>query len=275
MVKIPGPRTSLMMIIAMTTIVQAMPLNHHNVKKAKQIGKEPRQTADSTDTTAQSSASSTDKIRPGILTTCNNANHFALTFDDGPYIYSSDLIDLLQKEQVTATFFVNGNNYWNSPSDINPILQKADGAGFEIASHTYTHPHLSSLSDDQVKEEMANNEKVIHDAIGKYPAVMRPPYGELTDDQTRLMNQWGYTVVTWSIDVQDWQEGQTVDAEMNIVTDALNDPASHNIILEHEVYQQTAVDLVPKIIDYVKSKQLTFVTVAECLGVDAYKDTGI
>jgi hypothetical protein len=52
------------------------------------------------------------RIRSGILTTCTQPNHFAMTFDDGPYEYTDALIDLLISEKVVATFFVNGKNYW-------------------------------------------------------------------------------------------------------------------------------------------------------------------
>jgi peptidoglycan/xylan/chitin deacetylase (PgdA/CDA1 family) len=57
-------------------------------------------------------AAAAPKIRTGLLTKCKNAKHFALTFDDGPYQYTSALIDLLDKQGVKATFFINGNNYW-------------------------------------------------------------------------------------------------------------------------------------------------------------------
>lgn len=57
-------------------------------------------------------AAAAPNIRTGLLTKCKNAKHFALTFDDGPYQYTSALIDLLDKQGVKATFFINGNNYW-------------------------------------------------------------------------------------------------------------------------------------------------------------------
>ncbi|CAO3600343.1 unnamed protein product [Absidia cylindrospora] len=213
-------------------------------------------------------------IRNGLLTTCQNPRHFALTFDDGPYEYTSALIDLLKKEKVKATFFINGNNYW-SGSEINADLKRAYRAGFEIASHTFTHPSIPSLTDDQIKEEMYNNEQAIHKAIGKYPAVMRPPYGDVTEANVDLLNNLGYTVVKWSIDVKDWEQINTVDQELAIVKNALKDSANHNIILEHDVYKQTAKEFAPKLIKYVKSQGLRFVTMSECLGVDAYKSSGI
>lgn len=64
------------------------------------------------DDTTSTGATGGPKIRSGILTTCTQSDHFAMTFDDGPYEYTSALIDLLISENVVATFFVNGKNYW-------------------------------------------------------------------------------------------------------------------------------------------------------------------
>ncbi|KAI8327733.1 hypothetical protein BC941DRAFT_339698, partial [Chlamydoabsidia padenii] len=220
----------------------------------------------------------------GILKTCDQPNHFAVTFDDGPYQYTSELVDLLVSEGVKATFFVNGKNYWDAPfdllsfflllthpsfygrseSEIKPVMKKAFDAGNEIASHTFSHARISALSHDEIKEEMYNNENVIYGAIGKYPAVMRPPYGDATEKDAEFLNSLGYTVVTWSIDIQDWEGETTLQQEEATLAKDLRTPAEHNIILQHDVYEQTAVDFAPKLIAYVKSKNLEFVTVSEC-----------
>ncbi|KAI8342966.1 carbohydrate esterase family 4 protein [Chlamydoabsidia padenii] len=221
-----------------------------------------------------SKAATGPKIRTGLLTKCQNPKHFALTFDDGPYEYTSALIDLLNAQGVKATFFINGNNYW-SGSQINAPLKKAYKAGHEIASHTFTHPSIPSLTTAQLKKEMYNNEQAIYKAIKKYPAVMRPPFGDVTDANIKQLNGLGYTVVSWSLDVNDWNGNPTLAKEMKIVNDGLKDPANHNVILEHDVYQQTTTKLAPAVIKAVKAKGLTLVTVSECLGVDAYKSTGI
>ncbi|ORZ11477.1 hypothetical protein BCR42DRAFT_395139 [Absidia repens] len=213
-------------------------------------------------------------IRPGLLTTCQAEHQFALTFDDGPFEYTSALIDLLIKEQVKATFFVNGKNYW-SGDKINPDIRKAYDAGNEIASHTFTHPKISSLKDDEIKKEMALNEQAIYHATGQYPAVMRPPYGDVTDKNIQLLNSLDYSVVTWSIDITDWKKATSVDEELDIVKKALQDSKNHNVILQHDVYNQTASVFAPKVIEFVKSQQLEFVTMSECLGVDAYKQNPI
>ncbi|CAO3642920.1 unnamed protein product [Cunninghamella blakesleeana] len=192
--------------------------------------------------TIQALPSSLDKR--GILassrpiTNCKNKNDIALTFDDGPYAYTSGLLDLLVKEKIPATFFINGNNFWvgNNQKKIAPVLQKAYKAGFEIASHTYTHPNLNTLSNAQIKKQMQDNEKIIYNAIKKYPAVMRPPFGESNNKVTKLLNSYGYTVVNWSIDTEDTVPGTTVTSQYNHVKSILDANKSQgHIVLAHDV----------------------------------------
>jgi peptidoglycan/xylan/chitin deacetylase (PgdA/CDA1 family) len=93
---------------------------------------------------------------------------------------------------------------------------------------------------------------------------MRPPFGDVTDANIKQLNGLGYSVVSWSLDVTDWDGNPTLAAEMKIVNDGLKDPANHNVILEHDVYKQTATQLAPAVIKAVKAKGLTLVTMAEC-----------
>ncbi|KAI9304870.1 hypothetical protein BJ944DRAFT_202018 [Cunninghamella echinulata] len=213
-------------------------------------------------------------IRTGVLETCINKNDVALTFDDGPFQYTSSLIDFLVKEKVKATFFVNGNNWWveGDQKKIAPVIKKAYNAGFEIASHTYTHPDLAKLSNSAIKKELQNNEKTIYNAIKKYPAVIRPPFGSVNDRVVKLLNSYGYSIVNWSIDTKDTWEGVSVTQQYNYVNQELSKPrkAGH-IILAHDVQKKTSQELAPKLVKLIKSKKLRFVTVSECLGVDAYK----
>ncbi|KAI8070429.1 hypothetical protein BC940DRAFT_296066 [Gongronella butleri] len=244
-------------------------------KQKDDDGEGPEATNDSDQ--GEESGSSGAAFPSGVYTNCKAANQFALTFDDGPYSYTSDLIDYLKGQGVVATFFINGNNYWaGQPDLVKPILKKAFDNGFEVASHTYTHPDLTTLSNDQIKQQMMDNEKIIFEAIGKYPAVVRPPYGSVTEDDVQLLNSFGYAVVNWSIDEQDWNNNPPLQQELDTLNAALNTPTSQGYIsLEHDVYEQTAKELAPKIVEAVKAKGLQFVSVSDCLGVPAYKETAL
>ncbi|KAI8070430.1 hypothetical protein BC940DRAFT_331793 [Gongronella butleri] len=231
-----------------------------------------------TDSPAETGYSHPEWVIPGILTSCFSRYDFALTFDDGPYEYTEDLLDLLQDEDVTATFFVNGHNYWKDDKDkVKHALKKIDEAGMQIASHTYTHPHLPYLSKKEITREMAKNEKIIYYAIGKYPAVMRPPFGEVDEGNVKHLNKLGYNVVTWNLDSEDWTH-VPLEQQLHNVKKALkkkNRDDEGIIILQHETENSTVYDLTPEVIRMVRDKEMSFVSIADCLRIPAYKDEGI
>jgi Polysaccharide deacetylase len=77
-----------------------------------------------------------------IISSCTVPGTVALTFDDGPYIYTDELLDILASNGVVATFFVNGQNY-GAITDYASTVQRAASAGHQIGSHTYVAFSLS------------------------------------------------------------------------------------------------------------------------------------
>jgi peptidoglycan/xylan/chitin deacetylase (PgdA/CDA1 family) len=71
-----------------------------------------------------------------VISSCTVPGTVALTFDDGPYIYTDQLLDILESNGVVATFFVNGQNY-GAIADYASTVQRAASAGHQIGSHTY------------------------------------------------------------------------------------------------------------------------------------------
>ncbi|KAG2182161.1 hypothetical protein INT43_007088 [Umbelopsis isabellina] len=209
----------------------------------------------------------------GVKTTCKVGN-FALTFDDGPFMYTNELLDKLEEEDIKVTFFVNGHNFWDVPSmpEAQDTIRRAYEAGHQIASHTYSHANLSTLDMEDVKREVQSLEEVLLPIIGKKPAFIRPPFGAVTDVNFNLLTGLGYTVVRWSVDSKGY-ETPNLETEMALYKAQVG-PSNGivgGIALEHDVYQQTVEELIDFTIDYVKSQGYKFVTVAECFGIDPYQ----
>ena len=108
---------------------------------------------------------------------CLDANHVALTYDDGPYLYTNDLLDILQSYGFKATFYVTGVNNGKGPIDSTPawtsVIKRMIADGHQVASHTWSHADLSTLSDADRTTEMVKNEMAIRNIIGKFPTYMR------------------------------------------------------------------------------------------------------
>ncbi|KAG0019457.1 hypothetical protein BGZ82_000135, partial [Podila clonocystis] len=105
---------------------------------------------------------------PGMVyTTCKTPGTFSISFDDGPSIYTNELLDLLDKENIKVTFFVNGNNQQciYDPK-VQTVLKRAYNSGHQIASHTWSHPQLTKQTVEGINLEMTKLEKAFEDVLG-------------------------------------------------------------------------------------------------------------
>ncbi|KXJ86151.1 hypothetical protein Micbo1qcDRAFT_168747, partial [Microdochium bolleyi] len=114
------------------------------------------------------------------IKSCTVPGKVALTFDDGPYTYTGQLLDTLAKEKVKATFFLNGNNMGGLISDPKngwrDVVKRMFNEGHHIGSHSYTHANFDKISTQQRREEIINNEIAIADILGVFPTYFRPPF---------------------------------------------------------------------------------------------------
>ncbi|KAK2764564.1 hypothetical protein FQN54_009259 [Arachnomyces sp. PD_36] len=200
---------------------------------------------------------------PGtVITSCTEPGTIALTFDDGPYTYMSTILDALAQANASATFFVTGTLYdciYNNAD----TLKAAYDAGHQIASHTWTHADLATLSESDINNEMAQLETAFANILGVKPTYMRPPNGSTGGSATTALGALGYRLVTWDIDSQDWN-GADAGTSQGYFEQA-GTSASH-IALMHETIQSTAEQLVPWVLEWATTNGLKMVTVAECVG---------
>ena len=133
---------------------------------------------------------------------CTEPGKIALTFDDGPWRYTSELLDLLDKnEDVKATFFVVGNNAEHGRIDdpktkYPKILRRMHDAGHQIGSHTWTHADLQKLDTAGRREEILKNEEAFANILGFFPTYLRPPYTDCREDCIADLGALGYHVVS-------------------------------------------------------------------------------
>ena len=109
----------------------------------------------------------------------------ALTYDDGPYIYTSDLLGLLAKYNASVTFFITGNNYGkhgidNASTPYPDLIRRMYQEGHQIASHTWSHQLLDQLTHLERMDQMIKNEMAFRNILGFFPTYMRPPYDSCT-----------------------------------------------------------------------------------------------
>jgi peptidoglycan-N-acetylglucosamine deacetylase len=127
----------------------------------------------------------------------------ALTFDDGPNPgTTSDLLDLLERYQVRATFFLIGRHVRAVPSLAKEILER----GHALGNHTESHPSLALLSSSEISEQLDRCDEAISSATGVTPRWMRPPYGFRNPLLNGIVMRRGNAgVAMWNVMAHDWK----------------------------------------------------------------------
>ena len=132
--------------------------------------------------------------------------------------------------------------------------------GHEVASHTWDHKILTDISDDQVRDELRRPNDAIKRITGRKPTLMRPPQGRTDANIHEICKELGLAEVLWSVTAKDYA---TTDSAL--ITKRVLDQADRDgIILLHDLYSGT-VPAVPGIIDALKKRGYTFVTVPQLL----------
>jgi len=184
-----------------------------------------------------------------------------MTFDDGPHPkLTPKLLDLLKERGIKATFFVIGKNVAEFPDVAKRIVDE----GHEIANHSWTHPQLTKLSAAGFASEISQTNDAIQQATGIRPVVMRPPYGAINANLTKRLNEeYGLSVILWSVDPLDWKIRKSDHVSSHIIKNA----APGGIILAHDIHAST-VDAMPETLDALLAKGYKFVTVSELIAMD-------
>jgi peptidoglycan/xylan/chitin deacetylase (PgdA/CDA1 family) len=194
-----------------------------------------------------------------------NGLSVALTFDDGPdRIETNAMLDVLKRYQVPATFFLLGRNMPGNGD----VVERIVAEGHTVANHSTTHPDLRRLTAEQVQNEMLTLENQIYEITGLRTALMRPPYGFVTDENIRQLQDLGYKIIKWTVDTNDWRD---MDID-KVLINTMPNIRDGSIILMHDYLSQSVTkEVLPEIIHSLRSQGYTFVTVDELLGISPYK----
>ncbi|GAC96166.1 chitin deacetylase [Pseudozyma hubeiensis SY62] len=210
----------------------------------------------------------------GIQTGCTRQNCLSITFDDGPYQWENKLVDMFANAgNQKATFFVNGFN-WRCIYDDASVkqLRNTYEKGHQICSHTWSHPDISKMNNQQLDQQVQLVEDALWKILGVVPACIRAPYGSIRSDQVKYLNdRWGLVVVGWNYDTKD-ADGAGTQAGLKLYKN-LRQPAQA-IVLNHETVQGTIDTVMPQAVNIVRQNGYTSHTVQRNLGFNPYKVVG-
>jgi peptidoglycan-N-acetylglucosamine deacetylase len=202
----------------------------------------------------------------------SSARQVALTFDDGPDERSTEkLLDVLHDLKVPAAFFVVGEQAMRFPE----IVVREAEEGHLVANHTFSHPHLESLTPREAAAELAATQRLIEGLTGLRTPLFRAPYNadidpESADDLAVLRTalQGGYLFVGADVDPNDWDDKKTV-AELSNTVVARVTGAAGRIVVFHDGggERERTVETVKRVVPALRALGYEFVSIDKLLGV--------
>ncbi|MFC4069164.1 polysaccharide deacetylase family protein [Actinoplanes subglobosus] len=183
--------------------------------------------------------------KPSRAAACNG--YVGLTFDDGPSAGNTrNLLTALRNNGLRATMFNQGQY-----AAANAALVKAQvDAGMWVANHSYTHPHMTQLSQAGMDSEISRTQSAIAAAGGGTPKLFRPPYGETNATLRSVEQKYGLTEIIWDVDSADWNNAST-----DAIVAAAGRLTNGQVILMHD-WPANTVAAIPRIAQGLASRGL-------------------
>lgn len=179
----------------------------------------------------------------------------ALTFDDGPKPgITEEILDILSRAGVPATFFVIGRHVAAYPDLVQRLVQ----AGMEVANHSYSHPNLTRLTDDELRWELLKTSGCLYDITGSAPTWFRPPGGNLTERVVRVASSLGMRACMWTVN----GEQKELEGSGPLLNHVLGQVRPGAVILLHNG-RRTTVTALPVLINQLRQRGYRFVTLSE------------
>ncbi|KAJ3332293.1 hypothetical protein HDU76_000721 [Blyttiomyces sp. JEL0837] len=182
--------------------------------------------------------------------------------------FTEGLIDYLNANGVSVTFFVIGSQALKYPN----VLRYAHESGHQIGIHTFSHPSLISLRDDQIAAEIVYGAKSIKDIINVTPTIFRPPYGEWNQRVLTVAQNLGLRTVLMDRDSRDWDVAQHSEDPAVIAGSFemwLSQGIRSGISLEHDRFKKTAA-AAPNVVNLLLAKNIAPITINQCTNISAY-----
>jgi peptidoglycan/xylan/chitin deacetylase (PgdA/CDA1 family) len=193
-----------------------------------------------------------------------NTQTIALTFDACPTgtaaEYDEKVVEILLREKVSATLFLSGRWVEKNTEKAKDLASRPQ---FEMANHSFYHPHMMEKTDERVKRELVRTQVIIEKIAGKRPRYFRPPYGEVDERVAKLAAEEGLVTIQYDLASGDPDPNLSAKA---IIRGVLRDAKGGSIIVFHMNRKGVhTAEVLPEVIRGLRQKGFTFVTVGDLL----------
>jgi peptidoglycan-N-acetylglucosamine deacetylase len=191
-----------------------------------------------------------DTVRHGS----RDVRRIALTFDDGPDpMRTPKLLDALAELDVKGTFFVVGDRVDANPS----LCARIAREGHEVGNHTYSHRYLPLAPARSVERELRATDRAIEGAIGRVPAIARPPYGGRSPWTVRAFARLAKRLVLWDVNSFDWKGKPPPEVAERV----LERVKPGSIVLFHDTAADRTIETLRLVVPALRAQGYELVTV--------------
>lgn len=190
-----------------------------------------------------------------------NKKQIALTFDDwGSDKTVTEILDILSQHEVVATFFLRAKGVENNPNLARAMIE----GGHDVANHSYSHPVVTSLTPEELQEDLVKAHQIITEAIQEKPVMLfRPPTGVVNDQMGKAIAAVGYPqIAMYDVTTLDWDASNSAD---DIVNGVMTQTKDGSVILLHMLDDIHTIEALPRVLEGLKSKGFTFVKMADLI----------
>ncbi|RUT36587.1 polysaccharide deacetylase [Paenibacillus zeisoli] len=230
---------------------------HKQVTKKDQVGnKEPENRDPSDSHNEKSSGEDTKASQAASAAALQKAKVVYLTFDDGPNQYTDQILDILSKNDIHATFFMIGSQLRDEKSSVERLIHEGHYAGLHSMSHSYSKLYKSGGSDHFI-QEFKQEQALLYKLTGVKSSLIRAPYGsapQIGYNFRTAIYEAGFKMWDWTVDSKDWSyEGKPAKVIEQVKRQIHR---KQEVILMHEKKQ--TVQALPQIIAYLQHQGYSF-----------------
>ncbi|KAJ1327462.1 peptidoglycan-N-acetylglucosamine deacetylase [Microdochium nivale] len=206
-----------------------------------------------------------------LVFSCKRPNSFAFAIDDGIPALSQEVMKIIKEENIKVTFFTVGAPLDDAGTNLTNVYREMSSQGHQIALHSYTHPKMEGLPDNEAIDwEYINDIDAMKDAFGSgYRSnYFRPPFGNegarMRQRLTQVLGTSDAYIMNWSVDVEDWLWAETSTPEKQLDAFKRDVNKGGNLVVLHYLYPST-VSYLREFIRIAKATGKQLMRVDQCM----------
>lgn len=172
-----------------------------------------------------------------------------------------EIMSVCKSYGVNATFFLVG--FW--VEEYPDMVREIYNNGFEIGLHSNTHPDMTKLSINEMREELTTNQQLISNITGVTPTLFRPPFGAYNNNLINVCDSMGLKTIQWSVDSLDWKGLSASELSGRVIKQSKNG----SIVLFHN-NSDNIIDGLKMVLEYYKTTNTQVVPIGELIYQDNY-----